>query len=116
MNAKVVFHLDWDEEPRLIMALNNIENLLKDNAVENATVYLVANGVSVKLLRQERAAEYAGRIKKLADTGVKFYVCNNSLRNLEIKPEELVDGCQVIPAGITELIRLQDEGCAYVKP
>ena len=29
---------------------------------------------------------------------------------------ELIDGCEVVPAGIVELIRLQQEGFAYIKP
>jgi hypothetical protein len=43
-------------------------------------------------------------------------VCNNALSMSGINPAELLDLCEVIPAGIVELIRLQHEGFAYVKP
>ena len=55
MEKKVVFHIDWENEEALIMALNNMENLLKEVSVKEATVYLVANGVAVKLFQRERA-------------------------------------------------------------
>lgn len=116
MKTKVVFHVDWDNEEALIMALNNMENLLKNVPAQEAAIYLVANGVAVRLFRRERAAQYASRIESLSGSGVHFFVCNNSLNNLGIKHEELLEPCQVVPAGILEIIRLQAEGCAYVKP
>jgi len=116
MEVKVVFHLDWDEEDRLIMALNNITNLLKEVPAEDASIYLVANGVAVRLFQRDRARQHASRIEELSKVGVRFFVCNNSLRNLDIDREELFKQCEVVPAGVMELIRLQAEGCAYIKP
>ena len=116
MRTKVVFHLDWENEEPLVMALNNMENLLKEVATEDAAIYLVANGVAVKLFLVERAGAYGLRIEKLSETGVRFLLCNNSLLKLEIKRDELLPECEIVPAGIMELIRLQDEGCAYIKP
>ncbi len=116
MKAKVVFHLDWDSVEPLIMALNNMENLLKEVSAEEAVIYLVANGVAVKLFKLERATQYASRIEKLSDIGVRFLVCNNSLWNLGIERDQLMESCEIVPAGILELIRLQAENCAYIKP
>jgi len=116
MKTKVVFHIDWDDEKALIMALNNMENLLKEIPAKEAMIYLVANGVAVELFKLDRAAQYSSRIEKLSDVGVHFCLCNNSIRNLGINRDELISSCEIIPAGILELIRLQAEGCAYVKP
>lgn len=98
MKTKVIFHIDWGNEDALVMALNNMENLLKEVPAEEAVIYLVANGVAVKLFQRERATPYTSRIEKLSDVDVRFFVCN------------------IVPAGILELIRLQAEGCAYIKP
>lgn len=116
MKIKVVFHLDWENEERLIMTLNNMENLLKEVPAEEADIYLVANGVAVKLFLIKRAVQYISRIEKLSDTGVRFLICNNSLRNFGIEGDELMKSCEIVPAGILELIRLQNEECAYIKP
>ncbi len=116
MKAKVVFHIDWDNEDALIMALNNMENLLKEIPSNEANVYLVANGLAVKLFRLERATSYASRIKRLSEVGVHFFLCNNSLHNLSIGHSELIESCEIVPAGILKLIQLQSDGCAYIKP
>ena len=116
MKIKISFHVNRDEEEALLIALNNMENLLKDVQNEEAAVHLVANGTAVKLFQRERAGQYASRIESLFGKGVHFSVCNNSLNSLGIKPEDLLDFCHVVPAGILEIIRLQADGCAYVKP
>ncbi len=116
MKAKVVFHIDWEKEENLIMALNNISNLLKAVPSEEASVCLLANGAAAKLFRRERAFQYAPDIQSLSKKGVRFLVCSNSLNNFGISQEELVESCDIIPAGIVELIRLQAEGYAYIKP
>jgi intracellular sulfur oxidation DsrE/DsrF family protein len=55
-------------------------------------------------------------VEELFGKGVRFLMCNNSLTNLTIDPGELLGGCEVIKAGIVELIALQGDGYAYIKP
>ncbi len=116
MEMKVVFHVDWDHTDSLLMAIGNMENLLKALSDTQAEIYLVANGSAVKLFRHESASEYASRIERLAEADVHFLMCNNALNKHGIKHEDLLDSCHVVPSGIMEIIRLQAEGCAYVKP
>ena len=116
MRTKVVFHLDWDEEKRLIMALNNITNLLKEIPTAEAAICLVANGSAVSLFHRDHADAYGSRVEELFGKGVRFLMCSNSLTNLNIDPGELLGGCEVIKAGIVELIALQGDGYAYIKP
>ncbi len=116
MKAKVVFHIDWDEEPRLLMALGNITNLLKEIPSDQASVQIVANGKSVGLFRKDRASQYSASIENLASRGVHFLVCRNSLVGQGIREEDVLEVCQTVPAGIVKLVELQSEGYAYVKP
>ncbi len=116
MRTKVVVHLDWDEEKRLVMALNNITNLLKEIPVTEVAICLVANGSAVRLFHGEHAAAHGARVEELSGKGVRFLMCNNSLTNLNVDPGELLGGCEVIKAGVVELIALQVDGYAYIKP
>ena len=116
MKANVVFHVDWEKEENLTMALNNIKNLLKEIPAEKASICLVANGAAAKMLRREIAIQHAPDIQSLSKKGVRFLVCRNSLIHFGIPPEDLLEPCEVIPAGIVELIRLQSNGYAYIKP
>ena len=86
MSAKVVFHIDWEKEERLVMAINNITNLLKAVAPEEIAVCVLANGAAVKLFHRERAFQYAPDIQRLSQDGVRFLVCSNSL-NKSTRPD-----------------------------
>jgi intracellular sulfur oxidation DsrE/DsrF family protein len=116
MTCKVVFHLDWNDADRLNMALNNIFNLLKDPFAQTARVCVLANGQAVRLFEKRSATSTQARIAELRGKGVRFALCNNSLTGLNLGRDELVEGCEVVPAGIVELVRLQQEGFAYIKP
>ncbi|MDR3567776.1 MAG: DsrE family protein [Syntrophobacteraceae bacterium] len=116
MSCKVVFHLDWNDRDRMNMALNNIFNLLKDPFGQNCVVRVLANGQAVKLFEKSSTPSLAEKISELRGKGVGFLLCNNSLTGLGIGQGDLVEGCEVVPAGIVELIRLQQQGFAYVKP
>lgn len=98
------------------MALNNIANLLKQIPPEEASICLLTNGAAVKLFRRKSALQYVSDIHNLSQKGVRFLVCSNSLNNFGISEEELVEPCERIETGIIELIHLQDEGYAYIKP
>jgi|YelNatPaOPRAMG01_1025707.scaffolds.fasta_scaffold10175_3 intracellular sulfur oxidation DsrE/DsrF family protein len=114
METKVVFHLDEDSGARLTLALNNIENLYKEIPPGQTDVRLVANGTAVRLFVGGQAE--AERISRLSAAGAHFLLCRNSLGGLSIPRESLLAPCEIVPAGILELVRLQQEGFAYVKP
>lgn len=116
MSGKVVFRVDSNDPERMNMALNNISNLLKDPFGKDATIYLPANGQAVRQFEKRAALSTAARIAELQDKGVRFLLCSNSLAALELGHDQLVEGCEVVPAGVVELVRLQQEGCAYIKP
>ncbi|SPD75069.1 conserved hypothetical protein [uncultured Desulfobacterium sp.] len=116
MKFKVVFHIDWGQEENLKMAITNITNLLKIVPREDTDICVLANGPAVKLFQQGRALGYASDIQDLSDKGVHFRVCNNALKHFAVAKDSLVSTCEVVPAGIMELVRLQAEGYAYIKP
>ncbi len=114
---RVIFHIN--DPSRWEIALGNIINLLKDVGDDAAEVVVLTNGPSVRGYTDSNIME---KIKTLAERGVIFKACRNSLKNLCaggevcLNEESLPDFIQVVPAGITELIRHQMEGFAYVKP
>jgi len=116
MMAKVLLHLDLEDEGRLLHAFGNIHNLMEAETIAEANIRMVVNGAAVRLFRKERAGKNAERIRNFSDQGVTFLICRNSLQHLDIDESELLEPCQVIPAGIVELYSLQESGFAYVKP
>lgn len=89
---------------------------LEDVASEQANLRVVANSGGVGFFIKENASEFRDQINALAQSGVRFLICNNTLQKLEMKRSDLLEVPDVIPSGIVEVVRLQNEGFAYVKP
>ncbi|MBF0606025.1 MAG: DsrE family protein [Candidatus Magnetobacterium sp. LHC-1] len=114
---KVIFHVN--EPDRWEVALGNVTNLLRDVSPDMAEVRVLANGPSISAFADEAKLS---TMQGLAEVGVKFLACRNSLNKLGcagevcITVDNLPPYIGVVPAGITELIKSQTEGFAYVKP
>jgi intracellular sulfur oxidation DsrE/DsrF family protein len=114
---KVVIHVN--EPERWKKALGNIRNLIIDLGETKADIVALANGSAVVTFGDPEVVE-AMRI--LADKGVHFIACRNSLKNMCaegvicLSESELPSFVAVTTAGITELVKRQHQGYAYVKP
>lgn len=116
MQMKAVLHVDRENQGNLLTALNNIQNLFAQVPPGDTSICIVANGTAVNLFQRERPEPYSEDIEKLAGLGVKFLICRNSLSTMEVPESSLLDVCTVVPAGVLELVKLQMEGYAYIKP
>ncbi len=116
MIYKAVFHIDLDEEKRLGIALANVSNLLKAIQGKPYDLVILVNGPAVTLLAEEDRVSHKEAIKALQKESVAFKVCSNALIKFNVAPKSIVSGFQIVPAGIVELIELQNEGYAYIKP
>lgn len=112
---QVVFHLDENSEGKINEVFNNLRNLIADLGEENVDVELVTNGTGVMAMRKDNGTN-AFRVQHLAGQGVKFAVCANSLKYLKMAPEDLVPEAVIVPAGVSELVKKQAEGWAYIRP
>ena len=60
---------------------------------------------------------FAGIVAGLANKGVEFKVCNNTLVGRKIDPGKVHMQASIVPSGVAELARLQwEERFVYVKP
>ncbi|HAK87780.1 MAG: hypothetical protein A2077_07655 [Nitrospirae bacterium GWC2_46_6] len=114
---KVLFHVNENEKWNA--ALGNITNLFKDVGDEGADVVVLANGPSVAAFID---ADKVDQMKALAERSVKFLACRNSLKKMCAEGTVCIDEnslprfIDIVPAGITEIIKRQHDGYAYVKP
>jgi intracellular sulfur oxidation DsrE/DsrF family protein len=112
---RVIFHLDEPSKGRADQVLTNIANLLDDLGPESVDVELLANGGGVRALVRESEG-LAGQVETLSRRGVHFVACQHSLDHLSMSREDLLDLVDVVPAGVSELVRKQAEGWAYIRP
>ena len=114
-NYDLCVHVDQNDPGLLGLALNNIANYMAALPGETFRVRLVANGPAVQLFKSG-ATPHDARIAELAAKGVTFALCANALKAFSVDKQALVSGCEVVPAGVVELVQLQRAGFAYIKP
>ena len=114
---KVVMQISVDLH-QAYEGLINIQNVLKLDPDMKFTV--VGYGKAIRFLlsgaRAPSGAAFSGIIGGLANQGVEFKACQNTLDFLKIPASKLVLEASTVPAGVYEIIRLQSQGWYYLKP
>jgi intracellular sulfur oxidation DsrE/DsrF family protein len=118
---KVVYQNDGglpDDRAYFDRELHNIANHI--TAVDGKAEIRVVNwGPGLKPFQMAKAdPALAALIDSLRAKGVRFLICRNSLKAMNLKPEDLYgvrDG-DVVPSGVAELARLQGLGFVYIHP
>ena len=112
----VVYHID-DAQAQGIKGLRNICNHLDVDTAAKITVVTHAQGVD---LLMEGAASgstaYAPLVAALVARGVKFEVCEITLKNRSLKKEQFIQEAEFTPSGVVRIAKLQKAGAAYIKP
>ena len=118
MKFKVVFHVNTDEEGPINTAFVNIQNLLKEEEImeKGAEIILLLNGPGILRLKKTQDGNEQDTVTLLSEKGVRFQICNNSLKKFSLSKDEMHPSCEVVPAGVMALIKLQADGYAYIKP
>lgn len=114
---KAVYHVN--EPDKVWTALRNIQNHLRDDP--SVRVVLVANGGGIDFLLKEatdkQGTPFQPTLTELADKGVTFKVCRNTLTARKLTDDAVAEKVVVIQAAVAEIARLQQrEGYAYLKP
>ena len=115
---KVVYHLS-EGIPQASRAIGNIRNHLA--ADPSAKIVVVTHGLGIDFLidgaTNQLDQPFAGSVSDLANKGVEFRVCNNTLVTRKIAAEKLLMETKVVPSGVAEVARLQaKEGFVYLRP
>jgi len=76
VDYRVVFHIDEDDDSRVLLLISNVRNLMAD--LESVRIEVVAYSMGVNVLRRD--SEYSGDVSELMDQGVRFCACSNTLR------------------------------------
>jgi len=119
---KVAIHVDENDPATMNMALNNIANLNKyyQSKGESVSIELVAYGPGLHMLRSD-TSPVKDRIEKMSleIEKLQFSACGNTHAKMSKKAGkevELLDEATKVPSGVVQLIALQEDGYAYVRP
>ncbi|NBU44645.1 MAG: hypothetical protein EBS37_11255 [Betaproteobacteria bacterium] len=113
-----MYHLS-DGVAQASRAMNNIRNHL--TADPTVKIVVVAHGAGLDFLLDgatgSNGQPFAGTIADLANKGVRFAACNNTLQTRNISRDRLAMETAVVPSGVAEVARLQSrEQFVYLRP
>jgi hypothetical protein len=114
---RVVYHFD-DTASQGLKGLRNIRNHLDVDPTAKITAVAHANGVDFLMDGEKHAngTEYAPLVSALKSRGVKFEICEITLKNRNLKKEQFIQEAEFTPSGVVRIAKLQVAGSAYIKP
>lgn len=120
---KVVYHIN--DVHSAGGALRNVKNHLNALGDENAEVIVVTHssgafamvdGAMGKKDKDGKVYDFRDQIAGLANRGVKFQICANTIKGQKIEKEKINEHAEIIPSGVAHVAHLQQKGYLYVKP
>ena len=113
----IVYHID-DTSTQALKGLRNIRNHLDTDPGAKITVVTHAFGVDFLMegMRDRNESPFAATVAALTARGVKFEVCEITLKNRNLKKEQFIQEADFTPSGVVRLAKLQKQGYAYIKP
>ena len=114
---KVVYHLaDLD---KVNFVLGNIRNHIDGmGGPDRVRIVLVVHGPALRQFRADAVPpDTLSRFTAIADAGVGFAACGNTLRAMDLDTKGLLSGFEVAEeGGVVRIARLQAEGYLYLRP
>lgn len=114
---KVLYHIDT--QSKWHMVLENVQNMLKYGKENNTEfeIEVVANGEAVLGLIQHVAqkSKWYLEMDELYKENVIFAACKNALEKFNPGNSFICGFVEIVPAGVVEIAKRQEEGFSYIR-
>jgi intracellular sulfur oxidation DsrE/DsrF family protein len=110
----VIFQLNEAQGPEwdaVIRHTNNLRKALEKDGGAQVEIVFFSQGLKM-LLKTNK--EYEEKLKKLADDGVILAACQNAMKAMNVKTEDLFPFTVQVDSGVAEIARKQEAGWAYI--
>lgn len=112
---KIVFPITKGDDESINHVLSSANNVLKFYGPEKVQIAIICYSKGIRtLLKKEK--KIAVRVRSLMTYDVEFIACGNTMRTKGIKKEDLLEGVEVVTAGIVELVERDLKGWIYIRP
>jgi intracellular sulfur oxidation DsrE/DsrF family protein len=112
--VRVVVQVSEADPARWNLVLNNVKNLQDDLGADKVTIEIVAYGPGIGMLKFD--APTNSRVSEAIKAGVTVNACENTMRAQKLVRADMHPNVTYVPAGVTEIVRRQQEGWAYLRP
>lgn len=112
---QIIFSITAGDDESINHVLSSANNVLKFYGPENVEMEIVAYYHGIRtLLKSEK--KIAVRVKALMQYDVKFIACGNTMETKKINSSQLIEGSEVVTAGIVEITERVKSGWIYIRP
>jgi hypothetical protein len=120
---KVVYHIN--NIHTATGALRNVKNHLNALGDKNVEIIVVTHssgafalvdGSMGKKDKNGKVYNFSDTIASLANRGVKFEICANTIRGKKIDKNKISEYAEIVPSGVAQVADLQQKGYLYIKP
>lgn len=112
---RIVIQVTDNDPARWNMILNNIKNAQDDvGGADKIDIEVVAYGPGIYMVKGD--SPVGTRIDEAIKSGVKVVGCENTMKAFKLDKAEMRPTIGYVPAGVTELMKKQEEGWPYLRP
>jgi intracellular sulfur oxidation DsrE/DsrF family protein len=111
---RVVIQVSDNDPAKWSLALNNARNVQQDLGKDKVQIEIVAYGPGLGMLKAE--SKVADRLAQALDNDVGLLACENTMTNTKVSRDEMYGGIAYVKAGVTHIMKRQQEGWAYIRP
>ena len=111
---RVIFQVSDNDPGKWNLALNNAKNVQAELGKENVQIEIVAYGPGLGMLKAE--SKVADRLAQALDNDVGLLACENTMTNTKVTRDQMYGGIAYVKAGVTHIMKRQQEGWAYIRP
>jgi intracellular sulfur oxidation DsrE/DsrF family protein len=111
---RVVIQVSDNDPAKWSLALNNAKNVQQDLGKDKVQIEIVAYGPGLGMLKAE--SKVADRLAGALDDNIGLIACENTMTNTKVSRSEMYGGIAYVKAGVTHIMKRQQEGWAYIRP
>ena len=111
---RVIFQVSDNDPGKWSLALNNAKNVQTDLGKDKVQIEIVAYGPGLGMLKSD--SKVADRLAGALDDSVGLIACENTMHQTKVTRDRMYDGIAYVQAGVTHIMKRQQEGWAYIRP
>ncbi len=96
------------------LALNNAKNVQQELGASKVDIEIVAYGPGIGMLKAD--ATTGNRVSEAIQSGIRVVACENTMTSLKLTKADMNPAVGYAPSGVVEIMRLQGQGWAYIRP
>jgi intracellular sulfur oxidation DsrE/DsrF family protein len=112
--VKAVMQVSDNDYNKWTLALGNARNAQSELGAANVELEIVVYGPGIGMLKSD--SPVGQRVADAIEAGVRIVACQNTMKNANLVPADMLPDIGYVPAGVVELMVKQQQGYAYIRP